>query len=204
LNRGVLTGALLGIAALAVGAALLMRQESSTAPLPVTPPMASGVAPAPVLPFSPAAAGAVPPSGMAAAPAQGSPLDARAPWASSAPDVALPPVAVGRAGAPSIDDIQRRLQMLAANPRPSVRDIDAVLADLQKNQGSNVVAGVNLQAVRDNLARSERIQQLALEMQALAATPGPDTAAKLQERMTEMQRLQAGMTSDVAAPGAAR
>ncbi|AVS88432.1 hypothetical protein C8238_09480 [Paracidovorax avenae] len=94
---------------------------------------------------------------------------------------------------------------MLAQPQPDVREVDAVLADLQRNQGSTVVAGVDLQAVRDNLARSERIRQISVEMQALAAKPGPDVPAQLQSRMAEIQRLQAGMTGNVAAPaGAAR
>ena len=95
-----------------------------------------------------------------------------------------------------------RLQNLLASPQPDVREVDAVLADLQKNQGSKVVAGVDLQAVRDNLARSERIRQIAVEMQALAAKPGPEVPAQLQARMAEIQRLQAGMNASVAAPAA--
>jgi hypothetical protein len=62
---------------------------------------------------------------------------------------------IGKPGAPSIEGIQQRLQALVANGRqPTAKEVDAVLADLQKNQGSNVVGGVNLQALRDNLARS--------------------------------------------------
>jgi hypothetical protein len=98
-----------------------------------------------------------------------------------------------RSGAPSITEIQQRLQRIAASGQPNLRELDGVLADLQRNQGSTVVAGVNLQVVRDNLARTEHIQQLAQQMQALAANPTPETPARLQALMSEMQRTQGQM-----------
>ncbi|MEW5889532.1 MAG: hypothetical protein AB1768_10910 [Pseudomonadota bacterium] len=107
-------------------------------------------------------------------------------------------IPVGRAGAPSLDDIQRRLLALTAQGRAvSPKEVDAVLADLQRNQGKNVVAGVDIGALRDNLARAERMQQLAQEMQAIAANPKKEDQARLQALMAEIQRLQAGMSTQV-------
>lgn len=230
MNRGVLIGLAVGIGAIMVGAALWMRGESAAVsglPQPASPSVSSSpYAQIPGAPASPASAsgphGAVPgtvPPGASMAGAAGSSVqpgrmpgtpEATAPWLTSdgarapAPGAA-PAVRAGREGAPTLEQIQERLQGLLASPRPDVREVDAVLADLQKNQGSKVVAGVDLQAVRDNLARSERIQQVALEMQALAAKPGPDVPAQLQARMAEIQRLQAGMNATISAPaGAAR
>ncbi len=228
MNRGVLIGLAVGIGAIMIGAALWMRGESAAVsglPQPASSPASSApYAQIPGAPGSPASvpgpSGSVPgvqASGAPVAGAAGSTVqpgrmpgtpEAAAPWltpdgARAPAPRAAPAVRAGREGAPTLDQIQERLQGLLASPRPDVREVDAVLADLQKNQGSKVVAGVDLQAVRDNLARSERIQQVALEMQALAAKPGPDVPAQLQARMEEIQRLQAGMNASIAAPAGA-
>ena len=108
------------------------------------------------------------------------------------------PIAVGKPGAPTLEDIQKRLLATTANGRqPNAREVDAVLADLQKNQGSNNVAGVDLQKLRTALVNTERIQQLALEMQAIAANPRKDDLPRLQVLATEMQRLQASLVENL-------
>ncbi len=187
---GIATGAVL------VGAigGYLWWQSSDTVANPEG--LASRRVEAPQVP-GPAAAPTAPSGtvGMASVPA-GQALPPTAPWATGpgapAPGklgVNVP--AVGKAGAPSIDDIQRRLQGLTANGRqPTAREVDAVLADLQRNQGTDVVAGVNLQALRDNLARADRMQQIAQEVQALAANPRKEDLPRLQALSAEMQRLQ--------------
>lgn len=97
-----------------------------------------------------------------------------------------------------IEQIQQRLQLLTSSGRPPrAAEVDAVLADLQKIQGNNV-AGVNLTALRDTLARVDRIQQISSEMQAAVSTPGRIDRAKVQGLMLEMQNLQAGMKSGAA------
>lgn len=227
MNRGVLIGLTIGVGAIALGAVLWMRGESPA--VSGLQQSASSSSPSSSSAQSPTAASPMPGAGPdgtvpgAAAPgaagagAAGSSLppgrlpgqtEAAAPWmvpsdgARTPASGAAPAVRAGREGAPTLDQIQQRLQNLLASPQPDVREVDAVLADLQKNQGSKVVAGVDLQAVRDNLARSERIRQIAVEMQALAAKPGPEVPAQLQARMAEIQRLQAGMNASVAAPAA--
>lgn len=209
MNRGVLVGAAIAVAALALGTVMLMRSETAadaTRPVPVAPvvsaPAATMGAPAAGTGVG-AAAGSV--AGSASSIASTLPWNTPGSERPAAIAPGTPSVSAGRPGAPTLEEIQARLQALSSSKQPTVREVDAVLADLQKNQGSAVVAGVDLQAVRDNLARTERIQQLALEMQALAAAPTADTPAQLQSRVVEMQRLQAGMTTNVAAPtGAAR
>ena len=208
MNRGILVGVAVGVVVIALGVGLLMRSEKAAdANLPV--PAASrpsSTVPAPAL--APAA------TGTSAAPTTapgGLPLNTpAAPWltpgSGSAPSAAVvPPSGAGRSGAPTMAELQARLQALSSNKQPTPREVDALLADLQKNQGGNVVAGVNLQTLRDNLARTERIQQLAQEIQALAASPTADTPSQMQSRLDELQRLQAALTSNVTAPaGAAR
>jgi hypothetical protein len=106
----------------------------------------------------------------------------------------LTPLAIGKPGSTSLEQIQQRLQQLTANGRqPSAAEVDAVLADLQKNQGKNAVAGVDLQGLRDTLARTDRIQQIGLELQAIAANPSKIDQARLQSLTAEMQRLQTAL-----------
>ncbi len=203
MNRGILVGAAVGAVALALGAVLLVRSESAAdANLPLPAP-SSAAAPLRVPAPSASAPGAVTPPG-------GLPLNTpAAPWLApggerASPRAApVPPAAAGGTGVPTIEDIQARAQALGTGKKANAREIDALLADMQKNQGRNVVAGVDLQALRDNLARSERIQQLALEIQALAATPGAATPAQLQTRLDELQQLQAALTASVTVPAAA-
>lgn len=116
-------------------------------------------------------------------------------------DLSAKGIPIGKSGAPSLDEVQKRLQALVANGRQATpREVEAVLADLQRNQGSNVVNGVNLQMLRDNLIRTDRIQQIALEMQAIAATPRKEDLPRLQTLSAEMQRLSSAMVPNVAQP----
>ena len=204
MNRGILVGAAVGLVALALGAVLLVRSESAAdANLPVPAPSSAA---SPVRVPAPSASAPGAPATMVTPPG-GLPLNTpAAPWLApggerASPAAApVPPVAAGRSGVPTIEDIQARALAMGTGKKANAREIDALLADMQKNQGRNVVAGVDLQALRDNLARSERIQQLALEIQALAATPGAGTPAQLQTRMDELQQLQTAMTGSVAVP----
>jgi hypothetical protein len=137
-------------------------------------------------------AGAVNPS------AQSMPGNSTAPWLSSPNGtkpsaLPAPGIAVGKQGAPTLESIQQRLQRISASGQPNAKELDAVLADLQRNQGSKVVAGVDLQALRENLVRNERIRELAEQIKIVAASPGPDTAKKLQPLMAEIQQQQAAM-----------
>ena len=115
------------------------------------------------------------------------------------PDVqAITPLAIGKPGSTSLEQIQQRLQQLTANGRqPSAAEVDAVLAELQKNQGKNSVAGVDLQGLRDTLARTDRMQQIGLELQSIAANPSKSDQARLQSLAAEMQRLQTALIAGV-------
>jgi hypothetical protein len=167
-------------------------------------PLQGSAVPPSVGPAASVAKPSVPPSvpggplGAALPPGPSSTADA--PWATpsvppSAAKLGMHPPAVGKAGAPSIEDIQRRLQGLTANGRqPTALEVDAILADLQRNQGTNVVGGVNLQALRDNMARADRMQQIAQEVQTLAANPRKEDLPRLQALSAEMQRLQASVS----------
>lgn len=210
MNRGIVIGLAVALALLAGGAVLRLRSEAPAVPAaPSAMPAPAGV---PATGSAAAVSGVSPGASAAATPAAGPSAGGRlpgeaalVPWlgpqgVASSAGGSPPPVTVGRAGAPTLDEIEKRLQGLMSSGRPDIRQVDAVLADLQKNQGSAVVSGVDLQAMRDNLMRADRIRELAQEMQALAAKPGPEASAQLQARMAEIQRLQAGMVANVAVP----
>ena len=87
--------------------------------------------------------------------------------------------------------------MTAGGKTPNMKELDGVLADLQKVNGSTDVGGVNLSALRNNLARADEIQRLGLEMQALSQAPGKQDLPKIQALMAEIQKQQAGMVTDI-------
>ncbi|GAA6121392.1 hypothetical protein [Acidovorax sp. FG27] len=200
INRGILTGLAVAVGAMAIGAALWMRTAAPTAVDSAAPAMPS--APVTVGPGGVSQGAGLP---------QTVPQAPQAPWlaAPGGPGMAQTPASPaapgGQAGSATLQDIQARAQALSTNKQPSAREVDALLSDLQKSQGNNVVAGVNLQVLRNNLAAADRMQQLAKEMQVLAATPGPAAAQEIQTRLAEIQRLQAQLSANVTAPaGAAR
>lgn len=118
----------------------------------------------------------------------------RLPAAGVPQNQALTPLAIGKPGSNSMEQIQQRLQLLVANGRqPSAAEVDAVLADIQKNQGKNLVAGIDLQALRETLARTDRIQQIGAELQAMASNPSKLDQSRLQNLTAEMQRLQTAL-----------
>lgn len=120
----------------------------------------------------------------------------------SSTDMALSAIAIGKNGAPSLNLIQQRLQALVADGRqPTPSEVDLVLADLQKNQGSNVVAGVDLQVMRDNLAHTNRIAKIAKEIQGIAANPAKGDELRIAALVAEMQRRQGAMASPMVAQG---
>jgi hypothetical protein len=52
--------------------------------------------------------------------------------------------------------------------------------------------------MRENLARAERLRVMAEEMQVLAQNPNKENLARIQTLMAEIQRVQAGITPQVA------
>lgn len=94
--------------------------------------------------------------------------------------------------------LQAKLAVMTAGGKvPAIKELDTVLADLQKINGSTDVGGVNLSALRNNLARADEIQRLSKEMQALSQAPGKQDVAKIQSIMTEIQKQQSGMVTDI-------
>lgn len=188
---------------IAAGTAPGVRAHSQTSPADgaVAPaPGLNGTALQSIAPAAMAAQATAPPFGTPASSA----LDARAHNALAVPSLRTPevqtlsPLTIGKSNSTSLEQIQQRLQQLTANGRqPSAAEVDAVLADLQKNQGKNAVAGVDLQGLRETLARTDRIQQIGLELQAIATNPSKVDQARLQNLTAEMQRLQSALITGV-------
>lgn len=191
-NKQAVIGALLGLAILAVVALVLWLMNKPAEGLP-----AIGPAPQAHLPAETS-------STSAAAPAGGATALPPTPWSTT--ENPRPPAASSQAaGVPSIDEIQNRLTAMTANGRtPSAREVDDLLADLQRNQGRNDVAGVDLAVLRENLARAEEIQRLAREMEKMAQNPKQQDIPRLQAMMAQIQHLQAGIKADVSAKPASQ
>ena len=125
-----------------------------------------------------------------------------APWEKTnlpggAPRVSTPGLADANK-AKSYEILQAKLAaMTAGGKTPNMKELDAILADLQKVNGSTDVGGVNLSALRNNLARADEIQRLGKEMQALSQVPGKQDLPKIQSIMAEIQKQQAGMVTDI-------
>lgn len=92
--------------------------------------------------------------------------------------------------------IQTRLNAMTSSGKPiDPKELDGVLADLARTQGNNV-GGVDVAALRDNLARAQQIQTLANQIQAEAKQAKPDMQ-QIQSAMAQIQKLQAGMHTNV-------
>ncbi len=103
-------------------------------------------------------------------------------------------------GAPTLQAIQTELQALSAHGRqPSPMEVDAVLAKLEQNQGSSVVAGYDLKALRANMQAAERIRVVTDQMQGLAKDPTPENTQKLMDLMKELQKIQGEIRLDITA-----
>lgn len=107
-------------------------------------------------------------------------------------------IPIGRPGAPSLQQIQAELQALTAGGRqPTPAEVERVLAKLQDNQGSAVVAGVNLEVLRHNLRVAEQMRVLALEVQRLSAQPTPENTARMQQLSAQLMQLQGQLQPDI-------
>lgn len=148
--------------------------------------------------LQPSPAGTTPP--YAAAPAREA-----APWEKYAAPSGSPRIAPNVSKAKAYEMLQAKLSAMTAGGKPpNAKDLDGILAELQQINGSTDVGGVNLAALRNNLARAEEIQRLGKEMQTIAQAPGKQDAPKLQSLMAEIQQQQAGMVLDIRSKAASK
>lgn len=97
--------------------------------------------------------------------------------------------------------IRTKILSLTANGRqPTPAEMNAVLAELERVEGSSVISGVNVGALRSNLSKVDEMQRLGMEMKNESSKPNGGDPEKLKEIMTRLQKLQAEMRTDIAAP----
>jgi hypothetical protein len=144
---------------------------------------------------APRAAGAVPGATLTPPVGTGGP----APW-SNAPATA-PPDAANQQKTQQLEAMQADLAAsLKAGAVPDPRKVDAALAKIEEMNGKNVVSGVNLDAVRANLAIAAKLQVIAADLDAEAKKPGRPDTDRLRVLVAQVQQLQAQMHTDVSAP----
>jgi cytochrome c556 len=156
-----------------------------------------------VAPGNPAAS-----ANPAAAARQG---DTPPPWAGASP------VAPGIATAPpagiNTKEQQRQLQMrelekiqteLTQAQREGYpldpRQVDAALAKIQQVTGSNMIAGVNVDALRTVLQKSQEMKVVAAEMEIEAKKQGGPDIQKIHAYVDQLQKLQSQMTRTEVVP----
>lgn len=126
-----------------------------------------------------------------------------APWEKIDVPSGSPRIASAMSKAKAYEALQGKMAALTAGGKtPQAKDLDTILAELQQINGSTDVGGVDLSALRNNLARAEEIQRLGKQMQLIAEAPGKQDLPKLQSLMAEMQLQQSGMVIDVRAKSA--
>jgi len=161
----------------------------------------------PAPPATPAAAPetAAATAASAAAPA-GAGQTAPPPWANADGSAGGLGAAIGAAPidpkkAQARAEIRSRITALTANGRhPTPSEMNALLGDLERVEGSSVISGVNIGALRSNLVKVDEMQRLGMEMKAETEKPGGGNPQKVQEILARLQKLQSEMRLDITVP----
>lgn len=159
--------------------------------------------PAPTAPATPVNAAEAP--ATAVTPAN---TGAPPPWADSsgaAPSADLGPAIKSVAADPkkraAREAIRAKILSLTANGRqPTPAEMNGVLAELERVEGSSIISGVNVGALRNNLSKVDEMQRLGMEMKNESTKPNGGDPKKLKEIMERLQKLQTEMRTDIAAP----
>lgn len=200
MNR-ILPWLLAGLIGAAVGGAVVWFTRPADPPAPLaTPSPATAPAQAPAAP----ATGTPPAAQMPTAPA------APPPWLTGEPGSTAPAPAPGGApqpGAPADPQAMAALQekfsrLIEGGRQPAPAEVEALLGELERAQGSSVVGGVRIDVLRSNLVKSQQMQALAEEIQRLAEQPGGPDQQAIQRKLAELQKLQSELRLDLMAPQA--
>jgi len=204
LNKRLMAVAVLALILLAVAAIFGSRDPSPEPALraatPIAPSTATGPMPGANLP---------PP----ARPGDSAP----APWAAnSAKPPALPVTVNPPTGVPTpldmatpaqrqhaLKELEQIRNELAASMRdgkqPDPKKVVEALTRLKRTYGSQV-AGVNLDAVINNVEKAQEIQALALKMQSETSKPGGPDQKALMGYVEQLKKLQAQLRTDISVP----
>ncbi len=100
-----------------------------------------------------------------------------------------------------IEEIQAELTELSQSGDASPARVGQLIGELRAELGRDEVGGVKLGQLEDTVERAGRIQELAGEMESIAANPSESDRQRIEEIMSEIQGLQGEMPDDAAAYG---
>jgi len=92
----------------------------------------------------------------------------------------------------------RLLALTAGGRHPTPAEMNDILGDLQRVEGSSTIAGVDVAALRNNLVKVNEMQQLGAELTAQTQMPGGGDKQKIQQLLTRVRQLQSEMQLNVA------
>lgn len=127
--------------------------------------------------------------------------DTAPPWANAA----APAPAAG--AAVTALERQRALEKMQVDLASAARDVNhtdpkkviALLTEMKKTYGSTV-AGVNLDAMLNNVEKAQAMKIVAENIQLEAKKPGGPNRAALLAEMEQLKQLQAQMRTDISVP----
>ncbi len=106
----------------------------------------------------------------------------------------------------AVDRAINRLMALQTKEKPAPREVAAALADLEKAHGSSTFHGLKLDALRTNLELSQRMNDIAAQLEAMQRKAGTQGATpEMMAKVRELQALQSQLRMDLTvsdAPGA--
>lgn len=100
-----------------------------------------------------------------------------------------------------IEAIQAELTELSQSGNASPARVGELIGQLRSELGSDEVGGVNLGQLEETVDRAGRIKELAGQMESIAANPSESDRQRIDEIMSEIQRLQGDIPEDAAAYG---
>jgi len=100
--------------------------------------------------------------------------------------------------------IRAKILALTANGRqPTPAEMNVVLSELERVEGSSVISGVNVGALRNNLVKVDEMQKLGEQMKNESSKPGGGDPQKIKDIMARLQKLQSEVRLDISAPNPA-
>lgn len=97
----------------------------------------------------------------------------------------------------------RLLTLTAGGRHPTPEEMNVVLGELQRIEGSSTIGGVDIGALRNNLGKVNEMQKLSAELTAQTQLPGGGDKQKIQQLLTRVRQLQSEMQLNVAVAPAA-
>ncbi|MDR0771397.1 MAG: hypothetical protein LBE75_09455 [Burkholderiales bacterium] len=100
-----------------------------------------------------------------------------------------------------LKNLQTRFKEISAGGKtPDIEELDKLLSELVEIQGTSVIAGVDLNVLRQNLRVAQEVQALAKEMEAESKKPNPNSN-RILEITKEIQVMQGKLRTDIMVGG---